>query len=143
VKIRRSDWKEGEKLPKYVEVCGSKQCLSVFGDTSLASGIVLESELDGLLIQQEAADSVFCVSLGGSTKPIDLHTDKLLKNTSKLIFCPDFDAAGATAWVKWRKMFPVMKRVLTPDAKSVGDYFVAGGNLREWIGSNIQQCQKP
>jgi len=28
---------------------------------------------------------------------------------------------------------PEIKRILTPHEKSAGDYFLAGGNLREWL----------
>jgi DNA primase len=132
VKIRRSEWKDGDKLPKYVELSGSKQTPSVFGDTSLP-GLVLESELDALLIQQEAGDLVYCVALGGSTKPLDLETDHLLRKSSKILFLPDFDEAGAVAWSKWKDKFSNIQRILTPHEKSAGDYFQAGGNLREWI----------
>jgi DNA primase len=138
IKIRRSDWKEGDKLPKYVEVSGSKPSPSVYGDLTLKVALILESELDSLLIQQEAGDLVYCIALGGSTKPIDLHTDQLLRQTSILLFCPDFDRAGAVAWAKWKKMFPAIQRILTPDGKSAGDAYLAGVNLREWLIASLQ-----
>lgn len=133
VKIRRSNWKEGEALPKYVEVSGSKFCPSVYGDTALPVVLVLESELDGLLVQQFAGDLLYCVALGGSTKPLDAYTDSLLRRTNNILFLPDFDKAGAVAWARWQKMFPGIQRILTPHEKSAGDYCVAGGDVREWL----------
>jgi len=133
IKIRRSNWKEGDKLPKYVEVSGSKACPSIYGDLNLKAALVLESELDALLIQQEADDLVYCVALGGSTKPLDFSTDQLLRKSPLLLFCPDFDKAGAIAWLKWKKMFPNIYRILTPDGKDPSDALLAEVNLREWI----------
>lgn len=141
VKIRRSEWKEGDNLPKYVELSGSKKSPSIYGSQSLSVALVLESELDALLVQQEAADLLYCVALGGSTKYLDAQTDQLLRNTSLILFLPDFDKAGAVAWDKWKKMFPNIHRILTPCEKSAGDYFLIGGDLREWIEDNIKQIQ--
>lgn len=133
VKIRRSAWKAGDSFPKYVEVSGSKQIPSIFGDTSLPYAFIVESELDAILVQQEAGDLVYCVALGGSTKPLDAGTDALLRTTPKILFCPDFDEAGAKAWMKWKKWFSNIERILTPFEKSAGDAYLTGMNLREWI----------
>jgi len=76
---------------------------------------------------------VFCVALGGAAKPLDFHTDSLLRTTPTIIFCPDFDKAGAAAWYRWQKMYPHTKRILTPDGKAPGDALIAGVDLREWI----------
>jgi hypothetical protein len=142
VKIRRSEWKEGDKFPKYVEVSGSKQTPSIYGDTSLPLALILESELDALLIQQEAGDLVYCIALGGSTKPLDAETDQLLRKATLILFLPDFDDAGAIAWMKWKKMFSTIQRILTPCEKSAGDYFKSSGNLREWLVDTIQEIQR-
>jgi hypothetical protein len=36
VKVRRSDWKNDDQWPKYVEISGSKQTPSTYGDTTLS-----------------------------------------------------------------------------------------------------------
>lgn len=141
IKIRRSDWKEGDKLPKYVEVSGSKRCPSLFGNLKTDIAFILESELDGLLVQQEAGDLCYVVALGGSTKPLDLQTDQILSKTHLVLFCPDFDEAGAVAWRHWKKMFPDIKRILTPEKKAPGDAFLAGIDLREWIKEVIESLK--
>lgn len=142
VKIRRSEWKEGDKFPKYVEISGSKQIPSIYGDTFLSLALIVESELDALLIQQEAGDLVYCIALGGSTKPLDAMTGQLLRKASVILFLPDFDEAGAIAWMRWKKMFPTIQRILTPCEKSAGDYFQNGGDLREWLEDTIKEVQK-
>lgn len=142
VKIRRLEWKDGDKFPKYVEISGSKQAPSIYGDTSLPLVLVLESEIDALLIQQEAGDLVYCIALGGSTKQLDAQTDRLLRKVSLILFLPDFDEAGAIAWMKWKKMFPKIDRILTPCEKSAGDYFQHGGDLKEWLNDSIKEIQR-
>jgi len=139
VKVRRSAWKEGDELPKYVELSGSKRSPSIYGDSQLLSGIVLESELDSILIQQFAADLVFCIALGGSTQPIDRETDQLIKTTPTIIFVPDFDDSGVKAWVKWKRLYPHVKRLLSPLEKSAGDAFLVGVDLRDWILDALQK----
>jgi DNA primase len=142
LKIRRSAWRENDSLPKYVEISGSKPCPSIYGNTQLPVGLVLESEFDGLLSQQEVGDLLYSVALGGSTKPIDADTDALLRSTKSVLFLPDFDQAGALAWVKWKRQFPSIHRMLTPAGKSVGDAFIEGINLREWIEREIINSNK-
>lgn len=142
LKIRRTAWKEDDNLPKYVEISGSKSCPSIYGNTQLSAGLVLESEFDGLLIQQEASDLLYCAALGGSTKPIDAHTDVLLRSTKCILFLPDFDQAGAIAWVKWKRLFPQIHRILTPTGKGAGDAWLEGIDLRKWIESEITNSNK-
>lgn len=142
LKIRRSAWKEDDKLPKYVEISGSKSCPSVYGNTQLPVGLMLESEFDGLLIQQEVSDLLYCVALGGSTKSIDAHTDAVLRSTKRILFLPDFDQAGAIAWIKWKWLFPQIYRILTPTGKGAGDAWLAGIDLRKWIEAEITNSNK-
>lgn len=142
IKIRRSAWKEGDKLPKYVEVKGSKKCFSIYGEENLICALVIESEFDALLVQQEAADICFCIALGGSTKTIDFQTDQIIRKIPLLLFCPDFDKAGAIAWAKWKKDYPHIERILTPHEKSAGDAFIAGVDLREWIKANLNEIKR-
>ena len=82
------------------------------------------------------------VALGGSTKPIDADTDALLRSTKRILFLPDFDQAGALAWVKWKRQFPSIRRMITPTGKSAGDAFIEGINLREWIVGEITNSNK-
>jgi DNA primase len=142
VKIRRSEWKEGDKLPKYVGISGSKRSASIYGNAFLKTALILESELDGLLILQEAGELCYTVALGGSSQPLDLNTSELLKRTPIVLFCPDYDSAGAAAWLRWKKMFPSIERILTPHEKAPGDAFLAGVDLREWIEETIKSVNR-
>ncbi len=59
IKIRRSEWVQGDKLPKYAEVSGGLQRPSIYGDPQKPV-VVMESELDAILTQQFAADLCCC-----------------------------------------------------------------------------------
>jgi len=58
-------------LPKYVEIAGSTQCLSGYGDANLKMGVLIESELDAILLHQYVGDKFFCIALGGCGKRPD------------------------------------------------------------------------
>ncbi|WP_044882824.1 toprim domain-containing protein [Neochlamydia sp. EPS4] len=66
-----------------------------YGDINKRVAIILESEFDAILIQQFAADLCFCIATGGSTQPLDLYTDYLIRKALLFLICPDVDAAGA------------------------------------------------
>ena len=57
LKIRKSEWEEGDFYGKYYEVPGSSQTLPIFGNHSrLDVAIIVEAELDVMLVVQEAGD---------------------------------------------------------------------------------------
>ena len=74
IKIRKSEWKEGDFYGKYYEVPGSSNMIPIFGDPSMDICIVVEAEFDAMLVIQEAGDLCNCIALGGAQKrPQSLH----------------------------------------------------------------------
>lgn len=138
LKIRRTQWYFGEKLQKYVQVSGSMSGVSIFGDRKLPIACVVESEFDALLIQQECGDLVYCIALGGSSKPLDQEAIDLLSCSGKILFLPDYDMAGAASMQRFKKLFNKCVIVTTPREKSAGDFIAAGGNLRNWLMPYLQ-----
>lgn len=88
IKIRRSDWISEDALPKYVEVSGSTQSASLYGDPSKPV-IIVESELDAILIQQEASELVCSIALGGVSKKPDVELHALLKRAPLILLSLD------------------------------------------------------
>ena len=138
IKIRRSEWYEGDEYGKYIVLTGSKKCQGIYGDTSLPNALVLEGEFDALLCEQEASDLVYCVALGGASQPLDADTYELLSRTEKILFNPDLDKSGSDCWVKWRGLLPKSILALTPEEKSSGNAFVSGLDLRGWIKAHLE-----
>lgn len=133
LKIRRSDWFREDKLPKYVEVSGSKQSPSIYGDRSKPL-IIVESELDAILIQQEASELVCSIALGGVSKKPDVELHDLLKRAPLILLSLDFDEAGKKHYSFWMKQYPNLHPWPVPYSKSPGDALEKSHiNMRDWI----------
>ena len=133
IKIRRFD----PKRPKYHQVVGSSDALSIFGYRQNTPVVVLESELDAMLLMQEARDRVWVVATGGSSKKPDLYLDGLIRSSPLIIHVPDYDDAGAASISFWRG-YSNYKLYCTPKEKSVGDAYQAGVDLHHWITQAIR-----
>lgn len=137
IKIRRSDWVSEDVLPKYVEISGSTQSLSVYGNPSKPV-IIVESELDAILIQQEAADLVCSVALGGVSKKPDVGLHELLKRAPLILLSLDFDDPGKARYSFWMKLYPNLRPWPAPYFKSPGDALENSRiNMVDWIKSGL------
>ncbi len=139
LKIRRSDWQAGDKLPKYVEIAGSMQTPSVYGDPKSRPIVVVESEIDAILLQQCAGDLCCSMALGGASKRPDAEGHRLLVQASAIVFSLDVDSAGAIAYRWWREVYQNIKVCPPPVGKSPGDAFLRGIDLRGWVGLALLQ----
>jgi hypothetical protein len=143
LKIRRKDWHQNDSLPKYVEISGSQSCPSIYGNISLKVAFVCESELDAILIQQEASDICFCIALGGAGKKPDAQTHELIKNSDMILWSLDNDEAGKKVAPWWRETYHNLKFWPVPIGKSPGDAFKDHNlNLRDWLIQGINRQGK-
>ncbi len=99
--------------------------------------IVVESELDGMLLFQEAGDLIDIIALGSLSYRPDLEAYKALKKADKVLIALDYDEDVETKALKqwlnyWQPNYPNAV-LLPPLAKDPGDMFKEGINLREWI----------
>lgn len=135
--IRRSDWVNEDTLPKYIEVSGSAQSLSVYGDLSKPV-IIVESELDAILIQQEASDLVCSIALGGVSKKPDIELHELLKRAPLILLSLDFDDPGKKRYSFWMRQYPNLRPWPTPYFKSPGDALKKSHiNMKGWINCGL------
>ena len=105
--------------------------------------IVVESELDAILIAQDAGDIIGVASLGScSTKPDGALYDALRK-ADHIINALDFDAAGLKASPWWAEHFPQAERWPVPRGKDPGDYRKEGGDIRAWIIAGLPYGLRP
>jgi len=124
-------------LPKYVEVSGSTQSPSLYGDVSKPV-IIVESELDAILIQQEASDLVCNIALGGVSKKPDTQLHKWLKQASLILLSLDFDDPGKKRYSFWMKHYPNLRPWPAPLSKSIGDaYCVHKISILKWINNAL------
>lgn len=139
LKIRRLDWHENDKLPKYVEIAGSMQKPSFFGQSHKPSAILVESEFDAIIIQQEAGDLCRSIALGGAAKKADAATHQLLKNIPQILYALDFDEAGKKQYRFWRQSYRNLRAWPVPITKSPGDALKNGICLRQWVSDGISE----
>lgn len=124
------------KDPRYRMVAGSCSSPAIIPCKDKNRPLILilvESELDAILIYQEAGDLITSVSMGNSTSHPDKATESIFKNAKLILNALDHDQAGAKAALWWGKHFPQTKRWSTPDAGDPGEYYEEGGNIRNWI----------
>jgi len=123
---------------RYVVVSGSSTApMVIAGNPEI--WIITESELDGLLLHQEAADLITVIALGSATARPDPETFHALKRARLILFNLDYDKAGIDAARLWMQTFRTVKAWPTPTEKDPGEYHAAGGNIRAWITAGINQ----
>ena len=133
LKVRRSDWKPNDSLPKYWEVSGGLKGLNLIGDKSRETIVVVESELDAFAIQNVLQDKALVVAVGSNTKNPDLATDFLIKKKDKLIVIYDNDDAGKVMLDKWKGLYKKTRGVTSPIGKDVGEAFEQGYDVKSWL----------
>lgn len=132
--------------PRYLWIDGSGTDIICLNPTAKAHCVV-ESDLDGLLIDWLAGDLVGAVPLGScSTKP-KATVMSLLKESLRILVTLDFDgeirdgkihAPGAKASRWWFDTFPdTARRWPVPQGKDPGEAFAAGVDLRAWVVAGL------
>ena len=105
-----------------------------FGDRERAVFVVVEAELDGLLIHQEAGDLVGVVALGAANYRPDKEAHRLLTGAELVLCALDSDGAGKKeAWNFWKDTYGA-ERCPPLEAKDPTDMHIAGKHsIRGWI----------
>ncbi len=143
VKIRRRDWQEGDNWPKYQAVKGGGNGALILGQPGLPV-VLVESELDALLIAQEAPDMCAVMALGSASNRPHTAAAEFLKVSPVILAALDFDKpdakgqrAGARAWLWWREHFTQAKRWPPAIGKDPGEMHGAGVPVRVWIEAGL------
>jgi len=133
IKIRRSD---PQAQNKYHVLAGSNNSVMVLG--SGAYHIIVESELDGILLAQEAGDLVSVIVLGSAQNRPDSAVMDQLVNSELVLLALDNDKAGIeSSYSWWLKTVPNAKRWAILDGKDPGESFQNGVNIRTWVKAGI------
>lgn len=145
IRIRKQTLRDPQKDPRYHWLPGSGNDIICLNPEARAH-VIVESDLDGLLIDWLAGDLVATVPLGScSTRPKATAFESLQKSR-RILVALDSDepkwneqkqretAPGAEACGWWSKTFPeTWKRWPVPDGKDPGEAFQAGVDLRQWV----------
>ncbi len=128
IRIRRLD---GE--PRYVVVSGSAMFPMMRGNEGPVV-VVVESELDAVLIEQEMQGKIRAVALGSVTiRPDDTATAMISKAPIVLISLDADEAGEQNSWTFWKANFPQVRVWPVPVGKDPTDFFLAGGSIKAWI----------
>ena len=112
----------------------------VLGYDPSKPALIVESELDAILCMQEAWHYVWCVALGGASKPVDEVTDTLLQNAALILWALDQDDAGKKRYFTWRDRYHQLRAWPADKAKSPGDMFP--GRISAWIVKGLEMFSK-
>ena len=136
LRVRRND--PGAD-PRYVIVAGSTMApLVLEPDKNIF--VIVESELDALLLWQEAADLTGIMAMGAAGMKPDAFSHSLLIKSEKILIGLDYDPAGARYAQKfWPETYgQKVKRWPVPFGKDPSDAWQQGLNIREWIEAGIE-----
>ena len=139
VKLRRPGGK-----PKYVQVRGSKSAL--FGADDLGNEgrllLLAEGEFDCMVARQELGDLVDVTALCGAAKGIPGRWLPYLILHPRLLVAYDGDEAGRKGAAKLAAQSRRIVRIEMADGSDLTDFYKAGGDLRGWLASEIENTRQ-
>jgi len=135
LRIRRSEPVDGAR---YVITSGSDMRPMILGSIK-HSVVIVESELDALLLNQEAGDLVGVVAMGSAQSKPDIKAHELLQAAGVILVALDADAAGAQASRQfWLTTYTgKAKRWPTIRGKDPAEAQLNGLDLRAWIQAGL------
>ena len=120
LKVRSSNQKDSER--KYIYIRGPKVYPEIYGDYKECY-IIVESELDAILLWQEAGDLISPVATSGTSNMADERLATRLKKAKLILLCFDTDVdkgngkrAGNEAANKWYNIFDNSQPWVIPDS---------------------------
>lgn len=121
---------------RYINAAGSSMAPMVQW-TDQAAVAVVESELDGLLVSQEAGELIGVVALGSATMKPDELLHRRLMEAERILVSLDSDSAGAkAAWGFWTQ-YPNFKRWPVIRGKDVCEQWKSGVDVRMFIQAGL------
>jgi len=145
IKFRRPN--PGKDEPKYLYLPSEPKNTAPLSITGTAAAwIVVESELDGLLLAQEAGDLVNVLALGSASLRPDAAAHARLETAPFILVALDADDAGdKAAWTWWTTHYPPEKTRVwpVPEGKDPCEAWRAGWDLRAWIEGGLPPTPRP
>jgi DNA primase len=133
LRIRRPD---GESS-RYVVVAGSGMRPLILSPNRDAF-VVVESELDAFLIDQEVGHLAGVIAMGSAQTRPDQGVDRILKQCRAILISLDADQAGTkSAWQFWLSSYPNANRWPVPIGKDPSEAFQQGLSIRAWVQAGL------
>jgi len=150
-RIRRLDphGHNPKKGPPYCVVSGSSTEAMIPEDICKVL-VVVESEFDAILLNQEAGHLAGIIALGSAQTRHDKRSADLLRAADLILVSLDSDEhrgdgknpGAKEAWGWWLKHFEQARRLPPIDGKDPGEMWKAGVDLSEWVRIGIEKYQR-
>jgi len=138
IRIRNKTVKDGKN---YHLLAGSATIPLAFpcrAATNVAHVVmVVESELDALLLHQEAGDLVSVIGLGSAVIRPDKETQQILKDSTIFVSLDTDEAGRQNFYQYWLKEYKNAIHWPVPVGKDPSDAYQQGLNIRVWIEAGI------
>jgi len=137
IRVRRTN-----STNRYYTVPGSSAEMMNLGN-SREYIIIVESELDAMLIHQEAGDVVSTSALGSAQARPDALSYDILTKAKLILIALDTgttekkEKAGYREWLWWQKHYRQGKRWPTIQGKDPGESYKNGVSIRDWVMAGI------
>ena len=140
LRIRRNDPGDGSR---YVVISGSSAGPMIL-NSDRAALVVVESEIDAILLHQEAGDLAGVVAMGTATAKPDRITHDLLTTAAVILVSLDTDEAGAkAAWSFWPDTYgDKVRRWPCIGGKDQSEARLNGLNLRSWVVAGLFETEE-
>ena len=122
--------------PRYVVVAGSCLAPLCLGSRETGHVVVVEKELDGILLAQEAGDLALVLALGSVQAKPDTAMRSFLQRARIILVSLDFDAVGKEAGLWWLQTYPQARRWYPANGKKLGEMRLSV-DLRSWIMAGL------
>ena len=120
--------------PKYFMVKGSCARLSMAVRCDHQVVVVVESELDAILLDQELGEATGILALGSSSAKPDSDIARQLKKAALILLALDYDDAGKKASAWWQANYSHSKPWPVPAGKDPGEAFAEHRiDIKEWF----------
>lgn len=133
----------GTDSPRYLCIPGSKTNAIFHGDAvnGWPFAMISEGEFNAMILDQEVGDVIPVCSLGSAVNKLDLLTwGKCFLSQRYLLCLYDNDPAGEKGFENMKEMLGKRaKRVTLPGERDLNDYFLAGGDIWEWLSEAWNQ----
>ena len=150
-RIRRLDphGRNPKKGPPYCVVSGSSTAAMIPEDICKVL-VVVESEFDAILLNQEAGHLAGIIALGSAQTRPDKRATELLRAADLILVSLDSDdnrsdgknPGAKEAWGWWMKHFEQARRLPPIDGKDPGEMWKAGVSLSDWIMIGIEKYRR-
>lgn len=122
--------------PRYYVIPGSNMDCMIRWEGHRAY-VIVESELDAHLLENEAGDLAAPIPLGNASRKPDAGTWRSLQGAAVVLEALDYDEPGQAAGRWWERHLPQCKRWPVPEGKDPGEAYERGVDLRAWLEAGL------